>query len=189
MQTLLTRISEEVAHNADLVALANNYTTARANYLDNLQYVTQAVARHTDIATLLSRLTQNRSGYLDVLNGKMLPKVELFTARGTWTRPSNVHMVWLTVVGGGGGGGGGGTKDSYSNSGDLANGAGGGGGGGGAQTIKIDIPFEVGGNQTIIVGTGGNGGAGGGHNQNGRNGDGGGISRVGDLRSAGRGWR
>lgn len=71
--------------------------------------------------------------------------IQVFTASGTWVRPSNVNMVWVTMVGGGGGGGVG-TSGNY----------GGGGGGSGATIYKF--PVYVSANQTVTIGTAGSGG-------------------------------
>ena len=62
----------------------------------------------------------------------------------TWTRPSDVDIVWVTLCGGGGGGGGSSTT----------NGGGGGGGGG----LVVGCPLRVTGNVTYTVGAGGLGG-------------------------------
>ena len=72
-----------------------------------LSRVPQEVAPQTSVQTLLNRLTASRAGYIDVLNG-LSPgelKSQLFTASGTWTRPSGVDTVWVTMIGGGGSGG------------------------------------------------------------------------------------
>lgn len=80
--------------------------------------------------------------------------MQVFTATGTWTRPSTVTKVKVRVVGGGGGGGSG-----------VSNNAGGGGGGAGGYAEAI---VTVSGNVTVTIGAAGaaptagnNGGAGG----------------------------
>jgi uncharacterized membrane protein len=52
---------------------------------------------------------------------------ELFTANGTWTQPTGIDHVFVTMVGGGGGGFTGGANGS-------------GGGGSGAAIIRAKIP-------------------------------------------------
>lgn len=80
--------------------------------------------------------------------------VQVFTANGTWTKPSGVNIVQLYMIGGGAGGGSGrqgaaGTARS-----------GGSGGGGGAVISFATIPASVfAASEPIVVGSGGNGGA------------------------------
>jgi hypothetical protein len=61
-------------------------------------------------------LTSNGSTWTSAAAGGGALQTELFTAPGTWTKPSSCTQVRVTVIGGGGGG-------------SLANGAGGGGSG------------------------------------------------------------
>lgn len=77
------------------------------------------------IATRVGRLTSRNS--------------EAFTANGTWTRPSEVYKVYVTMVAGGGGGG--------ANSGQ--------GGGSGAYCFRV--PLYTAQDLTITVGAGGDG--------------------------------
>lgn len=70
-----------------------------------------------------------------------LKSVQVFTASGTWTRPSGVTIVHIVCIGGGGGGSGGGT-------------GGGGGGGGGARAEKVlDVTAIA--SAAITIGAGG----------------------------------
>ena len=75
----------------------------------------------------------------------------------TFTVPSGVNMVYVTMISGGGGGGGGTMRSSGSSKGY------GGGGGGGAGSIAMRVPLAVTPLATIavFVGSGGSGGAGG----------------------------
>lgn len=75
-------------------------------------------------------------------------KSQTFTSSGTWTRPTNVTNVWVTVCGAGGGGGGGGSTDVFM--------AGGGGGGGGECLVRF--PLLVAGDLTVTIGAGGTAG-------------------------------
>ncbi|MFH1232602.1 MAG: hypothetical protein V1651_01905 [Patescibacteria group bacterium] len=79
-------------------------------------------------------------------------KMQIFDKPGTytWIKPTNVTMVYLTMVGGGGGGGYGGMYGS----GDY----GGGGGGGGGSSGLMRYPILVSDNVLVIVGEGGLGG-------------------------------
>jgi hypothetical protein len=74
---------------------------------------------------------------------------QLFTSSGTWTAPSGVTQIRVTVIGGGGGGG------SYNTGGGFDGGAGGYGGiAVGTYTVTPGTSY------TVTVGTGGAGGAG-----------------------------
>lgn len=76
---------------------------------------------------------------------------QLFTSSGTFTAPSGVTKVYVTMVGGGGGGGGGR---------DQGTGAGG-GGGGGESIIMMSYTVTPSSSYTVTIGTGGTGGSGG----------------------------
>lgn len=86
-----------------------------------------------------------RSQKLGIVQGA---QAQVFTANGSFTAPSGVTTVYLTMIGGGGGGGGG--------DGNLARG-GGGGGSGGWYTKR---PFAVtpGNNYTVTIGAAGTAG-------------------------------
>ncbi len=109
----------------------------------------------------------------------LTPHVQTFTSNGTWTYPSGVNMVWLTICGGGAGGGGG------ANNGNSASGA----GGGGAGTCYTSWPVQVSASVSVTIGAGGSGGAGGnsGSSWNGTSGGGGGVSSFGSLTAGGGG--
>ena len=76
---------------------------------------------------------------------------QLFTSSGTFTAPTGVTKVYLTMIGGGGGGGGSDTAAA--------------GGGGGAGAWVINYPFTVtpGNNYTVTIGAGGAGSTGAGN--------------------------
>lgn len=102
--------------------------------------------------------------------GGMPNNMQVFTASGTWTRPTNVTKVWVQVWGAGGAGG----------TGSADQGCGGGGGGGyteGLVTVSADVVVTVGvggatsgtdgslssfAGATTLRGNGGNGSSGGG---------------------------
>ena len=78
--------------------------------------------------------------------------IERFTANGTFTVPSGVTTVWVSMAGGGGGGGG-------SSEGSPGGNARGGAGGGGAQAYLAEpVTVTPGASYTITVGAGGAGG-------------------------------
>ena len=82
--------------------------------------------------------------------GGRLLSTRLFTASGTWTRPSGVRFVLVWAVGGGGGGGGA--------AGASASGAAGGGGGAGGFALAfLDVSAIA--SRAVTVGAGGTGGA------------------------------
>ncbi|MEA2036127.1 MAG: hypothetical protein U9O94_01360 [Nanoarchaeota archaeon] len=95
---------------------------------------------------------------------------QVFSSTGadTWTAPSGVNVVWLTVLGAGGGGGGGLTGSEYE---------GGSGGGGGASIVDLAIRVTAGNTYNLTVGAGGAGGAAGDND----GGDGGDSTFTGDT--------
>lgn len=80
---------------------------------------------------------------------------QVFTASGTWTKPTGLKWVEIELVGGGGGGGASGAT------------AGSGGGGGGGYSTKVILTGSLGSTETVTIGaagtagSSGNGGAGG----------------------------
>jgi hypothetical protein len=104
------------------------------------------------------------TGTLVIEDGFFPPSVQVFTASGTWTRPSDVTAIVVEVVGGGGGGGGYGTT------------AGGAGAAGGYAKKLIVNPTA---SETVTIGAGGAGGASGDND-----GTAGGTSSFGSLASA-----
>ena len=78
--------------------------------------------------------------------------VNVFTATGTWTKPTGLKYVIVEVIGGGGGGGG-----VEGDTGDTANS---GGGGGGGYSLKKILASSLGSTETVTVGAGGAGGTG-----------------------------
>lgn len=97
----------------------------------------------------------------DTLDGKHLSEIgggmkyQIFTASGTFTVPSGVTNVKVTLIGGGGGGGG---SDNVNY---------GGGGGGGGVYYRQSVNVTPGSNISVTIGSGGSGG---GNNQNGSSG-------------------
>ena len=70
-----------------------------------------------------------------------LPVVRVYTSNDTWTKPSGISHVEVTVVGGGAAGGGA----------AVGNGAGGTGGGGGGTGIKLIAAASLGATETVTV--------------------------------------
>ena len=108
--------------------------------------------------------------------------VQLFTANGTWTKPTGAKTVVVECIGGGGSGGGGGGIAT----GNFA--LGGSGGGGGALSRKIFNATDLAASVSITVGAATTGGAGG-SSTNGSNGTAGNTSSFGTLLSAFGGGR
>lgn len=82
------------------------------------------------------------------------PQTQVFTANGTWTKPSGAQYVEVEVVGGGGGGGG-----------VTGAGAGvgsGGGGGSGGYVRKLFAASALSATEAVVIGAGGAGAASGG---------------------------
>lgn len=108
--------------------------------------------------------------------------VQIFTANGTWTKPTNAKTVQVVCIGAGGGGGSGTSTSSA-----LNVGGGSGGGGGSVSTIILDAS-SVGATVSVTVGSGGVGGAQVSGNTNGNNGGNGTESTFGNwLRASGGG--
>lgn len=80
-----------------------------------------------------------------------VPTVQTFTAGGTWTKPTGLRYVKVTVTGAGGGGGGG----------IRTGNAKGGGGGAGGTAIRVLAAASLGATETVTIGAGGGGGSGG----------------------------
>lgn len=82
--------------------------------------------------------------------GGLFANTRIFEADGTFTPPSDVLAVYVTVVGGGGGGAGA--------KGDAASNKGGGGGGSGAFSYRRRVPVTPGVGVAVTVGAAGTGG-------------------------------
>ena len=96
-------------------------------------------------------LTENNDGGDETLtiatSSSYLANRRLFTSSGTFTAPTGVTKVYITMCGAGGGGGGG------------VAGKGGGGGGGGEAVIKFPYAVTGGNNYSVTIGAAGSGGA------------------------------
>lgn len=142
------------ASSADLAAYlqkANNLSdltnpaTARANLgLGNAatQSVSGAVVGTTDTQTLTNKDLSSATNIFPAA-----PNIQIFTASGTWTKPTGAKYVVIEMVGGGGAGGG----ATATAAGQCATGGGGGGGGYSKSTF---LAGAVGATETITVGAG-----------------------------------
>ena len=74
--------------------------------------------------------------------------MQVFTSSGTWTKPSGIKIIKVTVTGSGGGGGGSKTSDNK----------GGGGGAAGGTAIEIVDVTSIS-SETVTIGAGGAGGS------------------------------
>lgn len=138
---------ESTGNNTLLVNIDNNVSTVLTN--------------QSSQSTTLSTINTNVSSTLTVAQsiqtsaGKIVYAV--FTASGTWTRPSGVSIVDVLLVGGGGGGGP--TAASNRDSATTAHAVVGGGGAGGqvvaAQSIYVGSYSSL----AVTVGAGGSGGS------------------------------
>lgn len=92
-------------------------------------------------------LTSNGTAWVSSAPASSLPTMQVFSSSGTFTVPTGITKVKVTVIGGGGGGGySAGTSDPS------------GGGGGGGAAIKTISGLTPGGTIAVTVGTGGAGG-------------------------------
>jgi hypothetical protein len=76
-------------------------------------------------------------------------KIVVFTTSGTYSKPTGLARVKVTVLGGGGGGGGSGNPSTQQA----------GGGGSGGYSIKVIEAASLGASETVTVGAGGVGGS------------------------------
>jgi hypothetical protein len=104
-----------------------------------------------------------------------LTDTQIFTANGTWTKPTGARLVHYLLIGGGGGGGAG--RRSLQNN-SLC---GGGGGAGGGITAGYVDPAFLGSTETITIGAGGTGAVDSADNTNGAAGTAGGESSFGSF--------
>lgn len=122
----------------DVWDLANNKAPI-ADTVDGIHASTTATANR------LYPLNSNAKFPVSLIEGLASNGLSSFTSPGTtsFTVPSGVYRVWITLTGGGGGGGNGGWFDP--------------GGGGGAGITIINCPLSVspGQNLTVTVGAGG----------------------------------
>lgn len=181
---------------------SNNPAWAQVNLVNGVTIASQAQGDliYADSASSFARLGPGTSGQFLKTQGaaanpvwaSILTKVEVLTTSGTWTAPTGVNYIKLTMCGGGGGGGG-------------ADSNGGGGGGGGACTVGVILNVIPAASYTVTVGaagtantgstSGGNGGSssfsgtgittitanGGAGGQGGSNGQGGGAAGTGST--------
>ncbi len=96
--------------------------------------------RVTGVTAPIGGSDAGNKSYIDAA-GTKTPQFQTFTANGTWTLPSGVTMVWVTMCGGGNAG--------NTNAGNV------GGNGGDAGQCYLHYPVSVSGNVAVIIGAGG----------------------------------
>lgn len=128
-----------------------NGTPFERDLVNDIWGFLQALLEESGVTPSGSPDTASNSQYLQALAAVFVrrdtqPNVQVFTASGTWTKPSWAREVTIICVGGGGGGSGGG----------------GGFGAGGGSGIGVEATVHAGqldATATVTVGTGGAGGA------------------------------
>lgn len=145
------------ATNITLLTSGTMVSTAGASTnIDIGDYELRAQTLQADIATgtapmtiaSTTKVTNLNADTLDGVDSTSFSRKTLYTSDDTFTAPTGITKVYLTMVGGGGGGGGG----------DNSTKTGGGGSGGGAL-VKYPYTVVAGNNYTVDVGAGGAGGA------------------------------
>ena len=165
-------ISASAAIAGSKLVLTGITTFTAGGDLDIGPYELRAQTLESDVTTgtapltvaSTTKVTNLNADTLDGSDSTAFSQKQLFTSSDTFTAPSGVTKVYVTMVGGGGGGGGGGTLTD----------AGGGGGGAGEYIIREIFTVVGGNNYSVSVGAAGVGGAGG--NPGGVNGTAGGDS-------------
>ena len=142
--------------------------------------LTGASSTITGLAAPVNASDAATKAYVDAASGGAYSKSQMFTSSGTFTVPSGVSMVWVTLQGGGGGGGGGGNANG-------AYGYGAGGGGGGQFILRMPYNVSLGQDISVVVGAGGAGGTGTSAVNFGSGGGNGGSSQFGSLIAYGGG--
>jgi hypothetical protein len=175
----------------DIAAASDNVVLRRVSGALGFGGVVEAMFAFTDVTTgnatsvqhgLLAKLSGVATDGLDGTGAwvRRTALVDVFTASGTYTKPTGAKAIFAWVSGGGAGGGGGraGALSSIR--------VGGGGGGGGSVDQRWFDAADIGTTSTITVGAAGTGGAGGAASPaDGANGAAGGAS----IFSAGSGGR
>lgn len=147
--TQQTWLSIQVASDAEMTQRQELASAAYAFQAQNANTIGYVGINGTPMANTLLPLDGNAKFPLTTIPSRC----QVFTSPGTytWTCPSDVTMVFISMCGGGGGGGGG--HYSY-----YAANIGGSGGAGAEYVIRTPYPVTPGNNYTVIVGPGGAGG-------------------------------
>ncbi len=175
------------AYNSNLTAINQALTTTSSP-----SFTTVTAALSGNVTGNVTGTSANVTGIVLLANGGTSSTTGLhqtFTSSGTFTAPTGVTTVYLTMCGSGGGGAGGGTTGGNGGAGGntsfdtvvVTNGGGGGiqnaGGGGAGGTAPIDAVTTTAGVPGFTGGAGANGAAG--------NGGAGGASRLGNGGASG----
>jgi hypothetical protein len=143
---LITVVNRDTQFANVTVRLNDNGTMY--NYMSNFVLAPNSTLQFTDTRgwTVL-----DSSGNILIASGAVTD-IQVFTASGTWIKPTYATYVQVTCMGGGGGGGGGGNQAAG------ATRYGGGGGGGGFRIQNLFLASELPSSVIATVGVGGKGG-------------------------------
>jgi len=152
---------ESTGNNTLLVNIDNNVNTVLLNQSSQSSSLNTITTNQSSQSSTLSTISTNVSSTLTVAQslqtsaGKIVYAV--FTASGTWTRPSGVQIIDVTLVGGGGGGGP--AVASFQDAATAFHIVAGGGGAGGQVVQRSSIYVGSYSSIAVTVGAGGSGGS------------------------------
>ena len=162
--TIVAAPGSSLVRNVKQLSLVNNHASASTTCIIQVTDGTNTVNLWNGVLLAGESVVLDESGVWTPYTSGGVPKVasfvgpadvQVFTAHGTWTKPTafTPKVVIVELIGAGGGGGGGGS---------LATAVvckGGGGGGGGAWRRGVFAASDLGSTVSVTIGTGGTAGA------------------------------
>lgn len=131
---------------------ASNVWSLRPDLLQIVEIVTSLDVGDGSLSSPLTVDGGIDIGASSAIQGGAGPVVNVYTANGTWNKPSGLHHIVVECIGGGGGGGG--TQATAGNESGV-----GGGGGGGGYAKKTFLAAALPSSCTVTRGAGGGGGS------------------------------